>query len=64
MKPKPINHPTVGGDIVDLRKPMPQRRPDKSMSGIQLLWKAVTGHYKPQTEQEKRTNEIKDILKK
>jgi len=61
---KPINHPALGGDIIDPRKPMPQRKPNKTMSGAQLLNKAVLGTHNPPTEQEKRDREWEKVTKK
>lgn len=50
----PINHPVLGGDVVDLRKPlpekMPQRKPNSSMTGEELLRKAVTGTHKQKVD--------------
>ncbi len=41
---KLINHHLLGGDVVD-RNPqkVPQRKPEKTMSGEQLLNKAIFG---------------------
>lgn len=38
MKTNPFNHPKLGGDVVDMRKPMPQRKPHKAMS-VDEIWK-------------------------
>lgn len=45
---KPFNHPTMGGNVVDLKRPVsltsiPQRKPNSAMSGEELLNKAVNG---------------------
>lgn len=45
---KPINHPKLGGDVVDLKKELPQRKPNSTMSGEELLRKAAYGTPKPQ----------------
>lgn len=45
---KLINHKLLGGDIVDRNShKVPQRRPEKTMNGEQLLNKAVLGTHKP-----------------
>lgn len=41
-----INHKNLGGDVVDVLK-IPQRKPNSSMSGEELLAKAVLGTHKP-----------------
>lgn len=41
MKNKPFNHPKLGGNVVD-KANMPQRKPNKSMSGEELLKKGVS----------------------
>lgn len=45
-------------------KKIPQRRPNKSMTGQQLLNKAILGSHKPKTENQKKNEEIARILKK
>lgn len=40
MMKKPINHKSLGGKIVDLKKPLPQRKSNKAMNGEELLVKA------------------------
>lgn len=59
MKNKPLNHEYLGGNAVDLTKEIPQRKPNSTMTGEELLRKAVTGTHK---QQEKYI--WKDIIKK
>lgn len=47
-----------------MKKSTPQRKPNKTMSGQQLLNKAILGNYKPKTENQKKHEEIKAILDK
>lgn len=57
-----MNHKILGGDVVNLRK-LPQRKPNKTMTGKQLLNKAVFGTHKGKTEAQIKNEEIKNILK-
>lgn len=47
-----INDPRLGGDVVN-RNPhkVPQRKPEKAMSGEELLNKAIHGTHKPKHEE-------------
>lgn len=42
---------------------MPQRKPEVTMTGKQLLTKALTGSHKTISIQEKKLQEIKAIIK-
>lgn len=63
MKTKTINHVLLGGDVVDTYK-VPQRKPNKTMSGEQMLLKAVTGIHKVKTENEKLNEQANKIINK
>lgn len=57
-----INHPKLGGDVVEKRTKVPQRKPVKAMSGIEMLNKAAYGTPTPLTEQEKRSEEWNKLI--
>jgi len=59
---KTINHSKLGGDVVNLKVELPQRKPNKSMTPEQLLLKAVTGSHKPKTQQELEKQKLTNIL--
>lgn len=58
-----INHKLLGGDIMD-KHIFPQRKPNKTMSGEELLTKAVTGKHKVPTAEDRRKAEWEQLLKK
>lgn len=60
-KNKPINHPSLVGDVVNL---YPQRKPHAAMNGDELLHKAVTGTHKKKSAQQKLQDNITGILRK
>lgn len=50
LKNKTINHPKLGGDVVDLRKSLPQRKPNSVMTGDELLQKVAKKTYGQQVK--------------
>lgn len=58
---KRINHKLLGGDFLE---GFPQRKPNKGMTGDQLLMKAVTGTHIKKTERQIKDEEILKIINK
>lgn len=68
MKNRHINDIRLGGDTVDTTRDFshktPQRKPNKHLSGKEMLHKAMFGTPNPKPEAERKMDEINSILKK